>query len=135
MQLALLWRTALVSKDMNERSHSRAPYIYIYIYIYKLTLTHYFLNTGTPFWFGMCCVTFPWTARNVMRYQYRIDGDDFVEDCAFPTSCCLLSFIFHQLCPSCLPCLYPYPIGLMPGNIFCLNDPSFLLTSMMNICH
>lgn len=74
-------------------------------------------SVGTPFWFGMCCITLPWTARNIMRYQYRIDGDDFVEDCAFPTSCCLLSFIYYQLCPSCMPTLYPYPIGLMPAQL------------------
>ena len=84
--------------------------------------TYIVVTSGTPFWFGMCCITLPWTARNIMRYQYRIDGDDFVEDCAFPTSCCLLSFIYYQLCPSCMPTLYPYPIGLMPGlsDAFCI---------------
>ena len=91
-------------------------YLHTYIHIYIV------VTSGTPFWFGMCCITLPWTARNIMRYQYRIDGDDFVEDCAFPTSCCLLSFIYYQLCPSCMPTLYPYPIGLMPGlsDAFCI---------------
>ena len=74
-------------------------------------------SLGTPFWFGCLFGMFPWTARNVLRYQYRIDGDDFVEDCAFPTSLCLMSLIAVQLCPYALICIVPYPVAVMGSQL------------------
>jgi hypothetical protein len=44
-------------------------------------------HIGMPYCMGLCCV-FPWTAMNIIRYQYRIAGDDFWEDC-FPGMCCI----------------------------------------------
>lgn len=38
---------------------------------------------GMPYFFGCCCVT-PCAARNIIRYQYRLRGDDLMEEFCGP---------------------------------------------------
>ena len=42
------------------------------------------MSMGMPFWFGCCCVGNNFcVARNLVRYQFRIAGDDFCSDYCF----------------------------------------------------
>jgi len=45
---------------------------------------------GMPWLLGCCCVT-PCAARNLVRYQYRLDGDDLLEEASLPISTALLA--------------------------------------------
>lgn len=47
-------------------------------------------STGLPFILGCCCVN-PWYARNITRYQYRIQGNEVTEECLGPLC---LSYVF-----------------------------------------
>ena len=76
-----------------------------------------------PLWFGTLCVFWPWTARNILRYQYRIAGDDSVEDCLAPTiglGICTLCAHFSNPCITLV--LYVYPAGLMPAQLLAEVD-------------
>ena len=42
------------------------------------------LAMGMPQFYGCCCVT-PCAARNLVRYQFRIRGDDLLEEVCLPT--------------------------------------------------
>lgn len=41
-------------------------------------------GVGMPFWMGCCC-TNVCTARNIIRYQDRITGHDFLDECVLPS--------------------------------------------------
>lgn len=51
------------------------------------------IHLDMPLWLGVCCV-YPWSAYNIFRYHYRIQGNDWLE-CFFPMiglSLCLPPF-------------------------------------------
>lgn len=58
---------------------------------------------GMNFWFGCCCVNMC-TARNVVRYQYRLAGDDCCDDFCAPTCGAILTYY----CPCFILCTFPY---------------------------
>lgn len=47
--------------------------------------------TGMPYILGCCCVT-PCGARNIIRYQYRLAGDDVLDELCAPLAASLLLF-------------------------------------------
>ena len=64
--------------------------------------------TGMPCILGACCVNIC-TARNIVRYQLRLKGDDVWEECCGPNIVmCLLGFVFWPL----LCCACPVVIGI-----------------------
>jgi len=54
---------------------------------------------GMPWYLGCCCVKIC-AARNIMRYQYRVKGNDVLEEFAAPLGAQILANIIHQ----CFPC-------------------------------
>lgn len=60
-----------------------------------------------PFLLGCCCMS-SCLMRNVTRYQYRINGDDMVEDCLTPCGMGFLSYC----CICALPCTIAYLVNL-----------------------
>lgn len=71
---------------------------------------------GMPFWFALCCVgTNFCAARNLVRYQLRIAGDDMCDDYCWPTCLAALSYCL-MACPCCLPCsasIFPYFMSIV----------------------
>jgi hypothetical protein len=57
---------------------------------------------GMPWWMGCICLN-PCSARNIIRYQYRIAGNDVVEELCTPVmfygSTLILSCISYVFCP------------------------------------
>ena len=58
---------------------------------------------GMPWYMGCCCVDV-WMARNLIRYQHRIKGNDLMEECAFPFGMRLLGNVLGNVIP-CAPCI------------------------------
>lgn len=56
---------------------------------------------GMPFFMGCCCVNMC-AARNLIRYQYRISGDDFIEELVIPCGIQCLGKTLGQ----CIPCIW-----------------------------
>jgi hypothetical protein len=56
-------------------------------------------SVSMPWYLGCCCVNV-WTARNLMRYQYRIQGNDVLEELAAPCGAHFVTNIVQQ----CVPC-------------------------------
>lgn len=48
---------------------------------------------------GRCCCVNLCTARNIIRYQYRVKGNDFVEECAIPYGLKFIGDIFGGMFP------------------------------------
>jgi hypothetical protein len=64
--------------------------------------------TGMPCILGACCINIC-TARNIVRYQLRLKGDDVWEECCGPNIImCCLGFFFWPL----LFCACPVVIGI-----------------------
>jgi len=58
------------------------------------------ISVGMPYFLGLCCMN-PCSARNIIRYHYRIDGHDIIEECLLPA--CLFTLASASL--SCgFPC-------------------------------
>jgi len=58
------------------------------------------ISVGMPYALGLCCMN-PCSARNIIRYHYRIDGHDIIEECLLPA--CLFTLASASL--SCgFPC-------------------------------
>lgn len=57
-------------------------------------------STGMPFWMGCCCVNFC-SARNIIRYHYRIHGNDLLEECLIPCGIYAIGLVLSSV----LPCL------------------------------
>lgn len=76
------------------------------------------LNTAMdmPFCFALCCVNCNFCmARNLVRYQLRIAGDDCCDDFCWPTALATLSYCLMG-CPCCLPCsaaIFPYFMSIV----------------------
>lgn len=66
---------------------------------------------GMPFCLGCCCVNVC-TARNLMRYQYRIYGDDVCDDCYVPFGIVCASFVCSSFFPFIWIISAPYFIAL-----------------------
>jgi len=47
-------------------------------------------SMGMPCFMGCCCIT-PCAARNLVRYQYRLDGEDLLEEASLPLSAALMA--------------------------------------------
>ena len=41
-------------------------------------------GVGMPFWMGCCCMNMC-TARNIIRYQHRVVGNDCIDECILPS--------------------------------------------------
>lgn len=54
---------------------------------------------GMPWYLGCLCTNVP-AARNVMRYQYRIKGNDVMEELAVP----MAASFFTNMVQQCIPC-------------------------------
>lgn len=54
---------------------------------------------GMPWYLGCCC-TNVWAARNIMRYEYRIQGNDVLEEVVAPCGAHFVTNILQQ----CIPC-------------------------------
>jgi len=54
---------------------------------------------GMPWYLGCCC-TNVWAARNIMRYEYRVQGNDVLEEVVAPCGAHLLTNLVQQ----CIPC-------------------------------
>jgi Cys-rich protein (TIGR01571 family) len=66
-------------------------------------------GTGMPFWMGCCCTNFC-TARNIIRYQNRIAGNDEVDECVVP-SILLIAFGAGLLFWPLLLCVVPVAVS------------------------
>jgi len=42
------------------------------------------ISVGMPYMMGLCCMN-PCSGRNTIRYHYRIDGHDIIEECLLPS--------------------------------------------------
>lgn len=60
------------------------------------------ISTGMPYAMGCCCVT-PCAARNIIRYQYRLVGDDMMDELCAPLAASLLLFGMFATPLSALP--------------------------------
>ena len=58
---------------------------------------------GMPWHLGCCC-TNVWAARNFIRYEYRIQGNDVMEEVAAPCGAHCLSNLIQQIIP-CAGCV------------------------------
>lgn len=58
---------------------------------------------GMPWYMGCCCVDV-WMARNLIRYQHRLKGNDLLEECALPFGLRLLGNVVGNVIP-CAPCI------------------------------
>lgn len=65
-------------------------------------------SIGMPWYMGCCCVNVP-TARNLIRYQYRIYGKDTLEECVFPWS----MYCFGKCVDRCFPPIWLVLYGLL----------------------
>ncbi|CAE7362170.1 unnamed protein product [Symbiodinium microadriaticum] len=72
---------------------------------------------GMPWYMGCCCVNVC-TARNLLRYQYRIHGNDFVEECAIPYG---IKCIGDMLGPAFLP-IWPLLYGFFVAGAMQLTQ-------------
>lgn len=56
------------------------------------------IHLGMPIWMGLCCI-YPWSAFNIMRYHYRVQGSDYCHDCFAPNiGCCMPPFTCFDWC-------------------------------------
>jgi len=65
------------------------------------------ISVGMPYMMGLCCMN-PCSGRNAIRYHYRIDGHDIIEECLLPA--CLFTLAGASLgCgfPCGLCCVVP----------------------------
>lgn len=60
-----------------------------------------------PWLIGCCCVNV-WMARNLLRYQYRIQGNDLIEEFAFP---CGMEILGNAL-GHAIPCVWCIVYGV-----------------------
>jgi hypothetical protein len=65
-----------------------------------------------PFWMGCCCVSMC-AARNIVRYQYRIGGDDCCDDYAVPMMIGMLTYMLNGVCPCAMFCTMPYFLNII----------------------
>lgn len=65
---------------------------------------------GMPWYLGCCCVNLC-AARNLIRYQYRIRGNDFVEECAIPYATKCVGDIVDKFFPPIWCCLYGFYVA------------------------
>lgn len=59
-------------------------------------------SVGMPWYLGCCCVNVV-SARNIMRYQYRLKGDDVMEELVAPCCAHIGTHMAAQVCP-CAGC-------------------------------
>ena len=69
-------------------------------------------SVDMPFWMGCCCVNIC-MARNVVRYQYRIGGDDCCDDFCVPTMIAGLTYCLSGICPCAITCALPYFLNIL----------------------
>lgn len=62
---------------------------------------------GMPWLLGCCCVDL-WMARNLIRYQYRIKGNDLIEECAIPYGLQCIANALQQIIPCSMCILYAF---------------------------
>lgn len=68
-------------------------------------------SIGLPFLVGCCCSSFCQT-RNIIRYQYRIRGDDCLEDCVAPFGVVCAAYCCSILIPCSFCIAWPYFIAM-----------------------
>mmetsp|Transcript_15295 Transcript_15295/g.23034 ORF Transcript_15295/g.23034 Transcript_15295/m.23034 type:complete len:278 (+) Transcript_15295:72-905(+) len=61
---------------------------------------------GMPFYLGCCCMT-PFAARNVFRYQFHIQGDDMLQECAAPWALQCIGKCLEESFPPIWVMFYP----------------------------
>lgn len=64
-----------------------------------------------PWWMGCLCINLP-TARNLVRYQYRIAGRDTIDECVFPYGLNCLGQTFGHACPPIWVALYAFAVAI-----------------------
>jgi hypothetical protein len=85
---------------------------------------------GMPFIIGCCCVNVCAT-RNLLRYQYRIRGNDFLEDLVVPLSLsCVGSTLGGLFAPlRCLPYAFYTVVGMQLFEEIRLREDDAALTA------
>lgn len=69
-------------------------------------------SMGMPFFLGCCCSNFC-IARNLLRYHYRMKGDDCLEDCLAPYGIFFLTYFLSPFIPCLACCTYPYFVTMV----------------------
>ena len=92
-----------LSNTIGKMNYKSYPPTSIMIFIYTFPL---FL--GMPFLMGCCCVSLC-GARNIVRYQYRIGGDECFDDYCTPVMVCSVSYCALACTSLCVPffCCWP----------------------------
>lgn len=69
-------------------------------------------STGMPFLMGCLCSNYC-IARNIVRYQYRLQGNDCWDDCATPYAVCVGGCIVSFFCPCAEFIICPYMVSMV----------------------
>lgn len=69
-------------------------------------------SMGMPFILGCCCTNFC-IARNLLRYHYRLIGNDCCEDCVAPYSLFAVTYMCAAFIPCVACCTYPYFVTMV----------------------
>lgn len=70
------------------------------------------MSMGMPFYMGCCCASYC-ISRNLLRYQYRLQGQDCFDDCCSPYAIFCGGVIASMFCP-CAQCIVvPYLISMV----------------------
>lgn len=65
-----------------------------------------------PFILGCFCANFC-IARNLLRYHYRLKGDDCLEDCLAPYGLFAMTYCISPMIPCFACCTYPYFVSMV----------------------